>query len=192
MVASEELEPAYGWPYDKVLECLVADPEMPTAEWAAHIVRAYIDSYADRPYTWPVTQAAFNLSKLDPLTEPLDELADVLIERMDRVKDKIWKAQKLSADFCHHTLWDISHFCEELEKLTVRTPVRRRAKAVRSALRTGPKKLVIAEGHSGTRVERCAGATIYLPAWDVSRYYGELDYAQEHRWLELLEAYHAP
>jgi hypothetical protein len=26
---------------------------------------------------------------------------------------------------------------------------------------------------------------------DVSRYYGELDYAQDHRWLAMLEAYHA-
>jgi hypothetical protein len=191
MVASEELEPAYGWPYDTVLQPLVADPEMPTADWAAHIVKAYIRSYADRPYTWPVTQAALNLAKLDQLTEPLDDLAQILIDRLDAVKDRMWKAQKRSANFYHHTLWDISHFCEELEKLTVRTPVRRRAEAVRKAVRTGARRLVVSESHSGAEVDRCAGVTVYLPAWDVSRFYAELDYARDHAWLELLQAYHA-
>ncbi len=191
MVASEELEPAYGWPYDAVLEPLVADPKMLTAHLAAHIVNAYIRSYADRPYTWPVTQAALNLARLDQLTVPLDDLAQILIDRMDAVKDRVWKAQKRAANFYHHTLWDISHFCEELEKLTVRTPVRRRAKAARSAVRKGARRLVIAESHSGAAVDRCAGVTVYLPAWDVSRFYAELDYAKEHCWLQLLQAYHA-
>jgi hypothetical protein len=164
---------------------------MPTADFAAHIVTSYIRSYADRPYTWPVTQAALNLSRLDQLTAPLDELADILIDRMDAMKERMWRAQKRSADFYHHTLWDVAHFCEELEALTARTPVRRRAKAARSALRAGARRLVIAESHSGAKVDRCAGVTVYLPAWDVSRFYGELDYAKEHRWLELLQAYHA-
>jgi hypothetical protein len=34
--------------------------------------------------------------------------------------------------------------------------------------------------------------SIYLPATtDISRYYGELDFARERRWLALLRAYHA-
>ena len=62
-----------------------------------------------------------------------------------------------------------------------------------AALAVGPENCVIAEGHNGAKVERCGGVTIYLmpPLLDVSRYYGELDYARDHRWLAMLEAYHA-
>jgi len=192
IVASEESEPNDGWPYDAVLSKLVARPKLATADLAKHIVSAYIKSYVDRGYSGPVTQSALNLAKIEQLAEPLDELADVLIDRMPRVRSNVWEAQRKSVRFWHNTLWDISSFCEELEKLTARTPVRRRAKAVRTALRPGSKRLVIAESHHGATVDRCGGATIYLPAMtDISRYYGDLAYAQDHRWLAMLQAYQA-
>jgi len=52
---------------------------------------------------------------------------------------------------------------------------------------------VIAEQHSGDSVAGCRGITIYLvpPMTELSRFYGELDFAADHRWLQMLEAYHA-
>jgi len=42
-------------------------------------------------------------------------------------------------------------------------------------------------------VERCRGITIYLlpPLMEISRYYADLDYAQQHHWPAMLRAYHA-
>lgn len=192
IVASEESEPNDGWPYDAVLRKLVANPGLPTADLAAHIVSAYIKSYVNRGYSRAVTQTALNLSRVEALAAPLDDLAEALIARMPGVSGKVWDAQRKSARFWHNTLWDISHFCQELERLTARTPVRHVAKAVRAALRPGLNNLVIAESHHGATVERCGGVSIYLPAMtDISRYYADLAYAKEHRWLVMLKAYHA-
>jgi hypothetical protein len=63
------------------------------------------------------------------------------------------------------------------------------AKAVIGALQPGADRLVVAESHRGAPVERCAGVTIYMPdRRGISRYYADLAYAQEHRWLAMLRA----
>ena len=190
VVASEENEPGDGWPYDAVLGRLVDHPEMPTADVAAHIVEAYIKSYVDRRYSGPVTQAALDLSRVKLLAEPIDALADALVAHMPDAAMEMWGAQRKSARFWHNTLWDVAHFCQELEQVTDDDDVRRAAQDVRAALAVGPCKCVIAEGHNGSKVKHCGGVTLYLPSMtEISRYYAELDYAQEHRWLRMLEAY---
>ncbi len=193
IVASEESEPNQGWPYTPVLQKLVDAPTLAPADFASHIVAAYIKSYVDMKYKDPVTQSAFDLSRMSAVTEPLDKLANALIAHMPKAAREIWSAQRNSARFWHNTLWDISHFCEELEKKTANKAVRDAAKGVRSALQSGSKQFVLAESHRGASVARCAGATIYLlPAMmEVSPYYGDLKYAKEHRWLAMLKAYHA-
>lgn len=193
MVASEEGEPNNGWPYDAVMRKLAEDADLPTAKLAEHIVHEYIKSYVDIGYDGPVTQAACDLSKVRDVVDPLDKLADALIAHMPDTANEVWKAQKNSARFWHNTLWDISHFCEELTKGTSDNSVRQAAQDVNAALQSGPGRFVIAESHNGARVEHCAGSTIYLvaPITDISQYYGDLDYARKHRWLPFLKAYHA-
>ena len=193
VVASEENEPGDGWPYDAVLGRLVENPDLPTADLAAHIVDAYIESYVARHYRGPVTQAALDLAQVETLAGPMDELAGCLVAHMPDAAMEIWRAQRKAAHFWRNTLWDVFHLCEELERLTEDDGVRRAAQGVRAALEVGPGNCVIAEGHNGSKVDRCGGVTIYLipPLMEVSRYYGELDYARDHRWLEMVEAYHA-
>ncbi len=192
IVASEESEPNDGWPYEAVLRPLADNPDLPTADFAAHIVNAYIKSYVDQGYPGAVTQAALDLSQVQAVVEPLDRLADTLIARLPRAKSQVWTAQRRSARFWHNTLWDIAHFSEELSRATRDRATRQAAQDVRAALRPGPGRFVVTEAHNGPGVRRCGGVTVYLPAMtDVSRYYGELAYARDHRWLALLRAYHA-
>lgn len=193
LVASEENEPNNGWPYDVVLRRLVDDPDVSTDQLAAHIVESYIQSYVDRGHAGPVTQAACDLSKVGQVVEPLNALADALIAHMPGAAQELWKAQRNSARFWHNTLWDITHFCQELEKLTSDDAVREAARSVRDALQQGAGRFIVAERHNGDKVKDCGGSTIYLlpPMQDLSRYYEDLDYAKEHRWIKLLRAYHA-
>lgn len=191
IVASEENEPFDGWPYTAVLEKLADNPGMATADFAAHIVNAYIDSYANKTYT--VTQAALDVPKVEALAGPLDELADALIAHMPKAAVEIWTAQrKPAAKFWYNTLWDVAHFCERLEQGTADNAVKQAAKSVRNALDAGAGNFVVAESHRGEKVKRCRGVTIYLkaPPSEISRYYADLDYAVDHRWNALLEAYH--
>lgn len=194
VVASEESEPNDGWPYDAVLSKLVEEPGLATADLAAYIVEAYIKSYADRNYPGPVTQAALDLSAIGGVAAPLDALAAALIAHMPEAAEEIWSAQRQSARFWHNTLWDVGHFCEELEGLTADDAVRDAAAEVRASLGAGAGNFVVAESHYGDTVERCAGVSIYLmpPLMAISQYYDDLAYVKEHgRWLEMMRAYHA-
>ncbi len=193
IVASEESEPNEGWPYEQVLRQMVDHPAASTPELATHIVHAYIKSYKDRNYEGSVTQASVNPSKVDKLVKTIDELADALIAGMPEAADHIWKAQRKSNHFFYKTLWDLTRFCEELEKLTDSDRVRKASKEVRAALVPGPDNFVIAESDAGEGVKGCGGVSIYLlPALDdISRYYGDLEFAKKHKWLKMLEAYHS-
>lgn len=193
LVASEENEPNDGWPYDRILAALTADPAMAAEDLAQSIVGAYIGYYADQDHRGDVTQCALDLSRIADLAEPLDALAASLIDHMPAAAAEIWGAQRRAARFWHNTLWDAAHFCQELEARTAAEPVKRAAAAVRAALAPGSGRPVLAEGHRGAKVDRCGGVSLYFvpPLTAISRYYPELAFAREHRWLEMLKAYHA-
>lgn len=193
MVASEENEPGDGWPYDRVLGRLVTDPDMATADFARHIVSDYVSWYRENGHTGGVTQAAIDLAGLGSVTGPLDALADRLEAVMPVVYADVWKAQRGAARFSHNTLWDLGDFCSHLAELTADHELSDAARAVAAALECGSGSPVIAEGHSGGSVAGCRGITIYLvpPMTEISRFYGELDFAVDHRWIRMLEAYHA-
>ncbi|MGC9336466.1 MAG: clostripain-related cysteine peptidase, partial [Anaerolineae bacterium] len=195
VVASEENEPNNGWPYDRVLRYLVDNPDAETADLARHIVQAYVDSYTEIGYSGAVTQSALDLARVEVLAEPLDVLSDALVPRMSDAKREIGEAlYRTSANFWRGTLWDIAHFCQELASETEDEGTRQASLAVKAALQPESSALVIAEAHHGQKVAHCGGTTVYLPPrilHKVSRYYSELDYAQAHRWLAMLESYHA-
>ncbi len=194
IVASEETEPFDGWPYTAVLQKLVDEPGIATTAFGAHIVDAYIASYANT--SKHVTQSALDMSKVDTLAGPLDELANALIAHPPTLEDKMWKAQRKSKSFADEQMWDIAHFCGELEQHTADDAVKQAATKVIGALKTGSGNFVVAQGHQGNDLAHCLGVTIYLKppkygSGGISRYYADLDYAADHRWDEMLEAYHA-
>ncbi len=193
VVASEESEPNEGWPYEAVLTKLTATPTLSTADFAAHIVHAYVESYVDMSYDGDVTQSAFDLAQMDTLTAPLDLLTDALIARLPGAAAQIWKAQRKTKRFWHNTLTDITNFSAEIKKATRNPAIRQSADEVQAALQVGAGKFVIAEAHHGPGVNRCGGVTLYLPSvlTGISRYYGDLDFAKKHRWLTMLQKYHA-
>ena len=192
IVASEELEPANGWPYERILARFVGDPGMATADIAAHIVQDYVDSYVELEYVGDVTQTAVDLSRLMELTAPLDVLAKYLIPNMKDAYPAIWKAQRTSTRFFHNTLWDIGHFCEELVQHSDDENVRAAAAAVVEAHAVGQGRALIAEAHNGVKVQHCRGTSAYLipPFMNISSYYEELAFARNFRWLDMLRAYH--
>jgi len=192
IVASEENEPADGWPYDRVLGRLTVNPQMSTADLAAHIVNDYIRSYVQRGFTGDVTQTAIDASRVGELALVVNDFAECLQDRMDAVYTDIWKAQRKSTRFWHNTLWDIGHFATELMSLSNDAEVVSQATAIVDAHAVGTNGAVIAEGHSGQKVEHCHGTTVYFvpPISDISRFYPDLAFAQDYRWLAMLAAYH--
>jgi hypothetical protein len=201
MVASENNEPNDGWPYDIILPKLVGEPGMSAAELAKAIVQAYVKSYVDIHYTKPVIQSAFDLSQIHTVTGPLeqtvaepgplDQLADAMINRLPKLKTKIRDAQLSSSNFHNYTLWDIAHFSRRLVYRSKDKVLRDVVENVQRALTQGAGKFVVAKRCNGADLENCKGVSIYLPLLtDVSDYYAQLDFANQHRWAAMLRAYH--
>jgi hypothetical protein len=189
LVASEENEPGEGWPYEQVLRRLVANPGIPTADFASGIVANYINWYKTGD---TVTLAAMDLSRLPAMTGPLDEFAGRLTAVMTDVYPDIWKAQRKAAKFWHNTLWDLGHFCREFSQTSRVASLGEAAGDVWAALEQGDGRFIVAESHRGGKVQQCRGVTIYLvpPITEISRYYRELDFSRNHAWTEMLESYH--
>lgn len=191
VVASEESEPNEGWPYDTVLPALVANHDLPTAALAAHIVDAYVRSYDDAGYAGDVTQAALDLSQLDAVAAALDRLADAVAARLPRARTQLWSAQKAAKRFWQNTLADVGSLAAEIKRATRDAATRAAADEVVAALRPGGDAFVVAEAHRGAGVAACTGVTVYLPSplVGMSRFYADLDYARQHTWASMVDAY---
>jgi hypothetical protein len=65
MVASQEVEPRFGWPYASILQSLYQDPGMAPREVSALIVTAYGQMGVKERAPTKYTQSAFDLAQID-------------------------------------------------------------------------------------------------------------------------------
>lgn len=188
LVASEETEPASGWPYEQVLAPLAANPALTSVELGALVVDAYLDAYAGNPAAGELTQTALDLSRLGDLMLPLDELVAALLAEMPADGSWMWAAQRRAPSFWDGSLRDVLSLCRGLEGRGER--VHAAARALRLALAPGPGRAVIADRRRGEKVERCGGLSIYLPSGgQISRYYEAVEFARKTQWLAFLRRY---
>lgn len=211
LVGSEEVEPASGWPYDTILADLAAKPEMDAVELGETIVRRFVGSFtgASDPESRArggsgaagviagegrnVTQAAIDLSKLGDLVASIDELARALLTAMEDLREvgAVTTARKRATRFYDSLYVDLHDFATQLAGLTSSAAVRAACDGVARTIEgRGATTPILAEGHSGPRMGRVRGLSIYLPrVHDPSMFYEELDFAKATRWADFLAAY---
>jgi hypothetical protein len=78
LIASEEVEPGAGYPYDDILTGLAADTKMNAAGLGTLIVDKYAESYVGGYRPQDVTSSVIDLSKVEAATEQLASVADAL------------------------------------------------------------------------------------------------------------------
>jgi hypothetical protein len=71
MVASEHAEPSAGWPYNKILAGLIANPDMTAAQLGSTMVDSYYTSYSPTGYT----MAAIDLTQIGAVVQRLNSLS---------------------------------------------------------------------------------------------------------------------
>lgn len=110
MVASQEVEPTYGWPYESILNALASQPLVTPTGFAKII----IDSYAEFYDTWSYyTMSAVDLTKIDMLSAELDNLAKELMNN-NRYILGMHKARMSTATFWYPYFMDLYDFIEQL------------------------------------------------------------------------------
>ena len=122
MIASEELEPGYGWDY-KWLKGLSDNPITNGVEIGKVIVDSFVESYAETG--WDATLSVIDLKKLTPLFADLNVLSKSAENEIDTGGFSfISKARKGTKSFAVYTpeadsydLIDIKHFAKQLEHM---------------------------------------------------------------------------
>jgi hypothetical protein len=79
MVASEEVEPGSGWPYDEILKTLEATPTLSAPELGEAVVTSYTDAFSSGLRARSATMATFDLATLPALNDRLAEFARTVL-----------------------------------------------------------------------------------------------------------------
>ncbi len=184
-VASEEVEPGDGWPYDDFLAPLVADPDMDSAAVAKLIVDKYIESYSGGSAgNQAVTQSAIDCRKLDGLVASIDTLAAALmsnIKQIGRIKDCMNKTQS----YYYSDYKDLGDFITKVSATFKDGALAEASQAVNARL----AEAVIANGTNGSSQKASTGLSIYIPSkYQYKSKYEKLAFTGACRWDEFLKA----
>lgn len=190
VVGSQEVEPGDGWPYDRILQRLRAEPQMSPEDLGKAIVEAYIEDYQAEHPGVAVTQSAVSAAGLAGLNLSVDRLAEALLGGLAEKKTRLlisW-AQKFSQSFSDPEYYDLAHLCMVLAEEAPDSDVGIAAAEVVQGLK-GSGSPLLASRSVGREVQDAHGLSIYLPGREVSPLYGRLDFAQNNRWSDFINAY---
>ncbi len=200
LVGSEEVEPGEGWPYDRVLRRLTAQPDMAPDELARLVVSEYLAAYDSGVTSPDVTQSALALSRMDELSRAVGELAGTLLGRLHErpVFEAVALARGRAQTFRRKEDYvDLRHFVKLLRDGLASEP--EIVAAADGVLREcEPGRAVAAAGYLGAGLVEAGGATIYFPRQGcapeagLTQIYRRLDFAQGEggrRWLDFLLNY---
>jgi len=183
MVASEELEPGKGAPYDDILRGVKAG--MDAQGYALNWVNAFGKSYNGGSQGFDEsTQSALDMSKFGPVVDSVNGLAKALMTGKNTmiVKSVLAKVQK----FGDPGNIDLINFAELLQ---AQTGVDAAVKTACDKVITTVKAAIIINKATGSTTKNAKGLAIYLPANLVlEAKYNGLCFAKATMWDEMIAA----
>jgi hypothetical protein len=186
LVASEELVPFNGWPYDTALGELVSNPLMSSRQLAVNIVDKYIFSYPSDN----VTQSAVDLSYMNTLTGQLSNLAETIKGDSTTPSNKYITAAYNSQYYsqspysAEKEFIDLYDFCNKLLIYSNSADTKNIALNIQQILNSA----VINSNYNGASVSGSKGLSIYFPFYtgNISVKYSDTNFAQDTLWDEML------
>lgn len=185
VVASEEIVPMGGFPYDKVLDSLsvTMNPEEVSKAWVSSYLAYYSTSGEDVP---PVTLSAVKCSEFGNVLDAIEGLAKAsmtgdfsadfrnILVRVQRFHDRD------SIDLLHL----LRLLDENTDDIGMQTAISKLSAALSGCL--------VANGNTGGHIRRAAGIAAYFPISGLaySPAYDTLDFTKAHRWDDLLKHYY--
>ncbi|MCF7799564.1 hypothetical protein K9M16_01035 [Candidatus Babeliales bacterium] len=206
MIGSENIEPAAGWNYKKVLSPF-EKKSMTPEEFSKHIVKEYKSEYEYKNIKY--TQSALNLEKIDSLEKNMNETANYLLELLkSRDKNKIISLIKkvrnnrqLTTTFpddaysSDGSYIDIYHFYKSLlEKINQSLSSFKEKDLIQnlsSVLYYGLHLIMenVIENVADTSISNAKGLAIYFPKQKIHSSYLKTVFAQNNNWKNFLKEY---
>jgi len=153
IIASEEVEPGDGYPYNDILGWLQSNPSSSPTDLAQQIVIKYDNSYSSG---YDITQSAaypLNTSFITDLTAFINDLNSIAVSE----KAQLQIARQNSQDFLEPSYIDLWDFADEVITQCIG------ADASAAALKTAISNIIIEERHSSHN-PGSHGMTIYFPS----------------------------
>lgn len=164
-VFSEEVSPGPGFPYDRTLDALKANPSQSGAQFAAAIAEQYHASYSsDRAST---TISAYDVSAFSALDGALGALANSLRSNISQVAPVVANVAAQTQSYTYPELKDLNDLLEKIRARVTDPGVLTQVDAVRAILvGSGRIRNYARRGtaRESNDVSRSAGLNIVLPS----------------------------
>lgn len=166
MVASQELEPSRGWPYDRILAELAERPSLQPRELGAAIVEAYAEAFSDAR---DITLSALDLGAMSALESALRDFAGAVERSADGAElAAIAAAAEAARPFPRDGSYpyrDLGGFLDRVAARIDDPTIDAAARRAREAL----DRVVTAEGGN---VPGASGLAVHLPAGEAPAWPG--------------------
>jgi len=194
VVGSEETEPGDGWPYDTILNNLVATPSTSPKDFAKVIVTKYGDAY-----TSGITQASVDIAKLSNLGIKIDNFTNKA--KMEWSKLKVARANTIVYHPIGPSYWgiDLWDFADRAYNQVTSTDIKTAALELKNAI----DDFVIDEYHS-SNMAGSHGIAIYFPetqtifnndpdhtGYEQNNTFMPVDFVTYHNWDNWLKDYYS-
>jgi hypothetical protein len=190
-IGSADLVPGEGWAWNAWLKDLIRKPPKSAAALAPSIIESF-SAFYEKEDDPSVTIAAFDLAKVDQMTDQLDALASAMIETMPKSYAAIGKARSYAAEYASGdtdiSAIDLGYFADSL----VTAGADRRVVTAARALSRTIKAARIAAGF-GADHSKSTGISVYFP-WKKKHY--DTSYVESSpmttatRWDEFLQLFY--
>lgn len=182
VVASEELEPGKGAPYDDILKGV--SKGMAPAAFANNWVNAFARSYTGGSQGHDEsTQSAVDMSKFGAMLDAINGLAKAVMS--GKYSADVKAALATTQKFDSPENIDMIHFAEQLK---ARLSSNESIKTACDKLLAAGKAAVINFKNTGYSTKNAKGIAIYLPAsFRVEAKYRTLSFAKDSMWDEMID-----
>ncbi|MCJ2533111.1 MAG: clostripain-related cysteine peptidase [Candidatus Thermoplasmatota archaeon] len=186
VVASEDIVPDDGWPYDTFLADLVAAPKMSPADLSEVIVDRYMQSYG---FGRPICLSAVDMTIAQEMYDAIEHFAQELILSLPDNREMIAYCRSNTTPFDWPVYVDLYQFAWNVGDMCTTS----RLKIAADSLTAAVEAAVIAEEH-GRKYWDLGGISIYFPEsrmyYDPEGLYSiSLDFTADTSWDEFLIAY---
>lgn len=195
LVASEELEPGAGWDYAAWLGTVAKTPGATPPQVAKALVDTFVRSYqpGGSAQVSTATLSAVDINSLaNNFVPALNEYAAALTASLPGDKAAIQAARQQTQGFYNRDAVDLGDFVRKYTAAT-RNP---RAGAAGAKLQAAMQQMLVAEGHTGSKVAGATGVQVYFPTATMSVQQRYLDpsflrFAETQGWGGFLKAFTA-
>ena len=175
-IASQAQTDKEGWPYERILRKLVANPGMTAETLSKLIVREFVAFYEEHDEV-SAALAACRLEFAPPLAGRVDRLAEALIDGLSNtaILNAIIASRRLVwADEVIETV-DLKDFCALLRRKCDNDAIDSACTSIINFINDNDKIMIDFHKH-GDGVRFATGLGIYFPQDEVSSLYGRLDF----------------